>query len=114
MKAEQEQFKQKLGEELGKIRFTKEAEVLGITHPRTWRQKWSALWNKELEISLLPLGMSMAVIIAIVAVVQVQNSEVRDDPGQGDQRQLIEAGGNTYWKDKYERAVASLEGDPQG
>jgi hypothetical protein len=114
MKTEREHCKRKLDEELGRMRFTKEAEVLGLTHPRTWRQKWGALWNKEIEVPLLPLGMSMAVIIAIMAVVQVRNSEINDETRQGDQRQLIEAGGNTYWKDQYERAVASLEGDSQG
>jgi hypothetical protein len=114
MKAEREHYKKKLDEELGEIRFTKEAEVLGLTHPRTWRQSLSALWNKEFEISLLPLGMSMAVIIAITAVAQLRSSEESEGPQPGKQRQLIEAGGNTYWKDNYERAVASLEGDPQG
>ncbi|MBN2981320.1 MULTISPECIES: hypothetical protein [Cohnella] len=114
MKPEQEQefIRKRLEEELGDLRFHKGAEVLDRTHPRSWRAKLRALWNYELELPLIPIGASFAVLLAILFVAPLQ-----EDTGKGEStgdmpragRQLVEAGGNTYWKDDYEKAVEGVE-----
>ncbi|WP_239616009.1 hypothetical protein [Cohnella mopanensis] len=109
---EREFIKNRLDEELGTVHFTREAEVLRRSHPRSWLERLKALWNKEIEVPLFPLGVSMAVIIAVVALTPLQNSMDTDNSHE-EQRQLIEAGGNTYWKDNYEKAVAMVESNPQ-
>jgi hypothetical protein len=118
MKTEQEQefIRRRLEEELGDLRFLKGAEVLDRTHPRSWRAKLRALWNYELELPLIPIGASFAVLLAIFLVDQLQ-----EDTGKGQPtvdmsrsgRQLVEAGGNTYWKDDYEKAVEGVESKDQ-
>lgn len=112
MKREQEFIKKRLDEELGTLHFTKESEVLRRTHPHSWQERLKAFWNKEIEVPLFPLGMSMAVILTVVAVTQLQSAMDKGDSNE-EQRQLIEAGGNTYWKDDYEKAVALVEDDLQ-
>ncbi len=114
MRPEQEQefIRKKLEEELEELRFLKGAEVLNRTHPRSWRAKLRALWNYELELPLIPIGASFAVLLAILFV-----TPLKEDMGKGEPtedrphsgRQLVEAGGNTYWKDDYEKAVKGVE-----
>lgn len=112
MKPEQEFIRKKLDEELEELRFLKGAEVLDRTHPRSWRAKLRAAWNYELELPLIPIGASLAVLLTILFVAQLQ-----EDMGKGRStedmsragRQLVEAGGNTYWKDDYEKAVKGVE-----
>jgi len=112
MNRERERIKKRLDEELGGLRFGGQEETVRRTHPRSWRDRLRTFWNKDIEIPLLPLGASLAVILAVAAIYQL--SDAKNDSGdsaQQDERQLIEAGGNTYWKDDYERAVASIEGN---
>lgn len=114
MKPEQEQevIRQRLDEELGELHFLKSAEVLNRTHPRSWLAKLRALWNYELELPLIPIGASFAVLLAILFV-----APLKENMGKGKsavdlpraERQLVEAGGNTYWKDDYEKAVEGVE-----
>ncbi|MFB9275693.1 hypothetical protein [Cohnella cellulosilytica] len=102
----------RLREELDELRFGGQEDVLRRTHPRSWRDRLLALWNKELEVPVVPLGLSFAVLLAVVAASQLRGPDDGDDASTG--RQLVEVGGNTYWKDDYERAVASIESDGQG
>ncbi|WP_158629981.1 hypothetical protein [Cohnella sp. AR92] len=112
MRPEQEFIRKKLDEELGDLHFLKSAEVLERTHPRSWRAKLRAIWNYELELPLIPISASLAVLLAILFVVpfkgDVYKGERRGDSPHAD-RQLVEAGGNTYWKDDYEKAVEDVE-----
>ncbi|XID92737.1 hypothetical protein ACF3MZ_30515 [Paenibacillaceae bacterium WGS1546] len=113
MSRERAHIRNKLDAELEEVRFGRADDVLRRTHPRTWRDRLRAFWNKEIEVPVLPLGLSFAVILAVTAA-----SQLRERAGDGDAalpggRELIEAGGNTYWKDDYERAVAFVESDRQ-
>ncbi len=107
---ERELFRRQLEEDLGELRFARTTEVLKRTHPRTWHARLDSLWNKEIELPLFPLGMSLALLVTIATVAQWKNSDT-DEDASGEQRQLIQAGGNTYWKDDYEKAVAASEVD---
>lgn len=114
MKPEQEQefIRRRLNEELEELRFLKGAEVLDRTHPRSLPAKLRALWNYELELPLVPIGAGLAVLIAILFVAELtENANKGESTGNRPrtERQLVEAGGNTYWQDDYEKAVRSVE-----
>jgi len=109
---ERERMNDKLQDELKELRFGGQENVLRRTHPRSWRDRLASLWNKEIEVPVLPLGLSFAVILAVVAASQIRDSDGGE--ASSDRRQLIEVGGNTYWKDDYDKAVASLESDGKG
>lgn len=113
MSSEQEHIKRRLDEELSSLSFSGQERVLQQTHPTAPLARLRALWNKELEISLKPLGALSALLIAGALILCYPQSgtpehEARTLPAQG-QRELIEAGGNTYWKDIYEQAVRRHE-----
>ncbi|CAM3911401.1 hypothetical protein COLU111180_13985 [Cohnella lubricantis] len=118
MRPEEEQqfIRDRLDEELGDLRFLRSAEVLDRTHPRSLPAKLRALWNYEFELPLLPIGASFAVLLAILFVAQLQeNTDNRQRAAvmPRAERQLVEAGGNTYWKDEYEKAVRGVEAQDQ-
>jgi hypothetical protein len=109
---EQERIRAKLEEELGELHFLKSAEVVARTHPRSLWSKLRALWNYELELPLIPIGTGLVVLLAIVLAAQLQDTADQAEPTSSlprTERQLVVAGGNTYWKDDYERAVADVE-----
>jgi hypothetical protein len=113
MSNEQEDIKHRLDEELSCLSFSGQQRVLQQTHPTAPLARLRALWNKELEIPLKPLGALSALLVAGALILCNPQSgnpehEARTLPVQG-QRELIEAGGNTYWKDIYEQAVRSHE-----
>ncbi|MBD3922044.1 hypothetical protein H8B09_25000 [Paenibacillus sp. PR3] len=109
---EQELIRTKLEEELGEMHFLKSAEVVARTHPRSLWAKLRAVWNYELELPLISIGASFAVLVAIVFVTQLEEKVDKAEPTRNlprAERQLVEAGGNTYWKDDYEKAVDDVE-----
>lgn len=118
MKPEQAQasMRAKLEEELKEMHFSRSTEVLNRTHPRSLPAKLRAWWNYEIELPLIPLGAGFAVLLVILLATQF---EEHSDPGDlaGDMpradRQLVEAGGNTYWKEDFEKAVRRVEGKDQ-
>ncbi|TNJ54506.1 hypothetical protein FE784_39900 [Paenibacillus hemerocallicola] len=112
MDNDKEPVKARLDEELRDLRFQGAANVLARTHPRTWAERIRAIWNKEIEIPVVPSGAAVAVLLLMLAIQQTANP----DPEQAAprNRQLVEAGGNTYWKDEFERAVANAENQNQG
>lgn len=113
MSNEHEDIKRRLDEELSHLSFSGQAKVLQQTHPAAPMARLRALWNKELEIPPKPLGALSALLVAGVLILCYPQSgtpaqQARPLPVQ-EQRELIEAGGNTYWKDIYEQAVKRHE-----
>lgn len=113
MDRERDEFKKQLDEELRSVTFTGHEQVLRQTHPPTRRARLLALWNKELDIPLKPVGAFAAILIAGTVLLyfpqhgtQTQTGQSVQQPGQ---RELIQAGGNMYWKDIYEQAVQRHE-----
>lgn len=111
MDKERDDIKQRLEEELRPVTFSSHDAVLRQTHPPTLRAILRALWNKELEIPLRPLGAAAAVLITGVLIVYSPLPGTREQQAgpQPRQRELLETGGNTYWKDIYEQAVKRHE-----
>ncbi|MDF2719401.1 MAG: hypothetical protein K0R28_6326, partial [Paenibacillus sp.] len=54
MDNDKEPVKARLDEELRDLRFQGAANVLARTHPRTWAERIRAIWNKEIEIPVVP------------------------------------------------------------
>ncbi|RED64926.1 hypothetical protein [Cohnella lupini] len=114
MKSEQESIKRLIDDELAEMKFGRQEDVLERTFPRSWQARLSALWNRELRLPLLPIGLSCALLITITTAIQL-----KDVPGGRSEapvplnRELIEAGGNTYWSDEFEKAVGKDESNGQ-
>jgi len=104
MAQNQKELKEQLEVELKELRFTGQDSVLRRTHPQTWRDRLLILWNKELELPLLPLGMTAALLLTLVAVGRMDARDGNTMAVQ-DRRELVEVAGNIYWKEDYEKAV---------
>jgi hypothetical protein len=111
MSTERDLIKRHLDDELESIVFTGHERVTRQTHPPTLGARLFALWNKEIEIPVKPIG-ALGVIILVTSLALhppqlgvTSNSSTE----QVENRELIVAGGNTYWKDIYEKAVQQHE-----
>ncbi len=110
---ERESMNKRLREELEELRFGGQEDVVRRTHPRSWSDRLLALWNKELELPIVPLGLSLVILLAVAAASQLRSSDDGSEAADN-RRELVEVGGNTYWKDDYEKAVAAIENKDQG
>ncbi|MFC4807981.1 hypothetical protein [Paenibacillus sp. GCM10023250] len=105
-----DRLKAALEEELGRIRFTGHAQVIRRTHPRGWLRRLEAIWNMELELPVIPLAALAVVLAGTLFFGRIRGASTTVDPLAPDsERVLVYEGNNVYWKDDYERAVASIE-----
>jgi hypothetical protein len=102
---EKERIKKQLEHELKHITFTNQQKVLARTHPVTRKEKLMALWNKEVEIPLLPVGTVLTLLFLAwgISTFDIEQKTVLAE------RELVEVGGNTYWKDELEKVVVFHE-----
>jgi hypothetical protein len=98
---EREEVKRCIDEQLEHIQFTKQKEVLKRTHPKTAREKWVSWWNQEMTVPVVPVTSVAALLLVINMMVD------SDSPTQTNQ--LVEVGGNVYYKHVVEGRV--LEGE---
>ncbi|KGE19090.1 hypothetical protein [Paenibacillus wynnii] len=107
MNTERKAIKQQLDEKLELIRFTGHERVIRRTHPPTLRNRLLMFWNKEIVLPLKPIAaLSAIILVTIVAVHSTQIEEPQlSVTQQPETRELIEAGGNIYWKDVYKQVV---------
>ena len=105
MKKEKDSVKRQLEHELKQITFTKHQEVLKRTHPVSLKQKLRAFWNKEVEIPLIPIG---AVLTLVFFTWGISEFNHEHEPLTV-KRELVQVGGNTYWKDELEKVVVLYE-----
>ena len=113
MDSERSGVKERLEEELGGLRFAGTERVIRLAHPKSRLARLRAWWNKELEIPLLPACAIVIALTVILVLLPWHSAEPTVDR-DGRQRQLIDAAGNIYWKDEYERAVAMNEHNGEG
>jgi len=115
MDLNQPNVKRKLDEELSGLRFGDRQKVLGRTHPKTRRDRLRALWNKELELPVVPIGAALLLFFTAAflyrAVLQPKASLPHG--GTAFKREMIEEGGSVYWKDVLERRLALDENPDQ-
>lgn len=107
MNGARERFKNKLDQELEHIQFTKTTTVIEQVSSKTWGQRLRSLWNKEIEIPLVP--MSIVGMLFVVIVFQPWQFIDRGEVLHHQERQLIEVAGNTYWKNDFEKLVILIE-----
>ncbi|KMJ58328.1 hypothetical protein AB685_10515 [Bacillus sp. LL01] len=94
--------KEKLDHELGELYFTGHERVLRKTHPKSFNEKLSSFWNKELEIPVLPIVLTVGLFFTTISIKSElfhTETHLRAD------REMIEFAGYTYWKDDFEKAV---------
>ena len=104
---ERKQIKKHIEEELEGLHFTKQENVLNQlkNHP-TWKTRFKQLWNKEITIPLLPV--SSAFVLLIFGYGFFNMYELNN---QFEQKEFIEIGGNTYWKDEIEGMIDNEDED---
>ncbi|MFD2045094.1 hypothetical protein ACFSTA_15530 [Ornithinibacillus salinisoli] len=100
------QFKKQLDKELASITFCKQNNVLDRAYPRTWKDKIRNLWNKEVEVPLLPIS---AVCVIIMFSFGYKEFYLNQHQVITNENVLIEVAGNTYWKEDLERAMIRNE-----
>lgn len=103
-------FKDKLNQELAEVRFSGHGKVLSKTHPKSYRERLSSIWNKELHIPVLPIVLAAGLILTTVSM---KSTLFDRDPNLMANREMIEFAGYTYWKDDFERAVKLHENKNQ-
>lgn len=94
-------IKKQLDNELAEIRFSKQANVLRRSHPRSFLQKLNHWWNKEITIPLIPVW---AVIILLVGINLTDSLYIPNSPNMENlqHRQLVKVAENIYWSDLIE------------
>jgi hypothetical protein len=107
MNREKEKFKQKLDEELQPVKFTKQQDVLNRINPVTFKEKLSSFMNKEIEIPLMPTFTAFAILFFSWGLWMFTNE--KDSQTLLTHQELVEVGGNIYWKDQLERVVVLYE-----
>ena len=100
MSNDRKEIRKKLEQEMVHVSFSSQQEVLKRTHPQNLRQIVSSWWNKEVTISLVPVGLATLLLIsASIVPALLKENEIELPP-----REIIQVGGNFYWSDLYEEA----------
>lgn len=99
---EKQAVKERLDHELKDFHFTGCEKVIQKTHPKSFVEKLSSFWNKEIEFPVLPIVLAATLIFSTISLKDDLNSEVTTTQAE---REIIQIAGYTYWKDDYERAV---------
>ncbi|WP_404350976.1 hypothetical protein LG311_07865 [Sutcliffiella horikoshii] len=99
---EKQAVKERLDHELKDFHFTGCEKVIQKTHPKSFVEKLSSFWNKEIELPVLPIVLAATLIFSTISLRDDLNSEVTTTQAE---REIIQIAGYTYWKDDYERAV---------
>lgn len=112
MDPNKEAAKRRLEAELSGLRFDGADKVMARAFPRSWPERIRAIWNMEIEIPVVPGGTALAVLLLLFAGYQANGPNRGNDGLEG--RQLVEAGGSTYWKDEFDKAVANAQNQNEG
>ncbi|GIO28705.1 hypothetical protein [Ornithinibacillus bavariensis] len=107
MKQVNEHLKNQLDKELEIIQFSGQKEVLNRVYPKTWKQKFLKLWNKELTIPIVPVSAVFVLLIMVIGYVEIKPTEHSNRDNE--KRELINVAGNYYWKDAFEKELKKHE-----
>ena len=97
----QKQWQKKLNEELKHITFNENEKVFARIQQSTQGGKLSQLWQKEIEIPLLPV---MGALFGLFLIVSLQFSV--DSKASYSADEIVEINGNMYWKSKVKDMIA--------
>lgn len=89
-------FKKEVDHELQHERFSSKEDVLErVRKPVTLKEKIHAVWNKEIEIPVVPLATSIVLAVTMIVVPYTSKSP---QPKTG----IVEIDGSYYWQDRVE------------
>ncbi|WP_226680788.1 hypothetical protein [Sutcliffiella horikoshii] len=103
---EKQAVKERLDHELKDFHFTGCEKVIQKTHAKSFTEKLSSFWNKEIEVPVVPIVVAAVLLFSTISLRDDLNGEVRTTQGE---REIIQIAGYAYWKDDYERAVKEYE-----
>ena len=109
MKSQRKALKKQLDNEMNHIKFSKQQEVVGRLRPVSFKQKAQLIWNKEIELPLLPLTAICMVICLSLGVKYFTNYDYISDPMTAKADELVEIDGYVYWKEDLEKTVMRYE-----
>lgn len=101
-------IRNQLEDELVDFQFNGLDKVLQRTHPKNWLHRASKLWNKEIEIPLLPLAsvLFLAISIGIGSQLIDGNDPISSIQQPTQTKVLVDTGVGIYTYDVLERAVS--------
>lgn len=99
---EKQAVKVKLDCELRELHFTGYDNVLQKTRARSFSEKLSSFWNKELEIPVLPIVFAAGIFFTALII---KDDLIKQDIAARKDNEMIQIAGSMYWKDDYEKAV---------
>lgn len=105
MKNQRKTLKKQLDKEMNHITFSKQQEVIDRLHPVSFKQKALLIWNKEIELSLLPL----VAIVAVILSLGIKYNDVTPDNVAKTKDEMVEIDEYRYWKDDLEKMVTRYE-----
>ncbi|HBZ10971.1 MAG TPA: hypothetical protein DEO65_14050 [Bacillus bacterium] len=109
MKSQRKALKKQLDNEMNHITFSKQQEVMDSLRPITFKQKARLIWNKEIELPLLPLtGICMLICLSL-GVKYINNYDSIPDSTEKKAGELIEIEDYVYWKEDLEKTVMRYE-----
>ncbi len=103
MKNRRKTLKKQLDKEMNQITFSKQQEVMDRLHPLSFKQKALLIWNKEIELPLLPLV--AAVVVFLTLGIKYNDATHIAQPKD----ELVEIDGYRYWKGDLEKMVTRYE-----
>ncbi len=103
MKNQRKTLKKQLDKEMNHITFSKQQKVIDRLHPVSIKQKALLVWNKEIELPLLPLFAAVVVILSF-------GIKYNDTTHMAQtKKDLVEIDGYKYWKGDLEKMVTRYE-----
>jgi len=97
-------MKNHLDEELKGVQFSKQQEVITRIQQKTWKHKITSIWNKEVEVSLIPVSAVFLLLFSFLGIQPfIENEQVSHE------KELIEIGESVYSKDDLEKVVLNDE-----
>ncbi len=107
MDNERKNLTKKLNQELNDLHFSSQQNVFDKIYKKTWKQQIVSLWNKEIELSFLPITV---VTISLIFLFFSTNLIISDNSlSVKKEKILIEVGGNIYWKDEIAKVESQYE-----
>lgn len=97
-------IKQQLDDTLEHIHFTAQQDVLHRVRKKQWKEKFTDIWNKEIEIPLLPIGAAcMLLFFSMYAGTSDKGTE-------NNKKVQVEFGGYVYWEETLAKVGKQHEG----
>lgn len=109
MNKQRQTLKKQLDNELKHLTFSNQQDVVDRLQSITWKQKAMLIWNKEIELPLLPIAAICMVICLSLGMKYIAGNGSISDSTARKTGELVKIDGYVYWKDDLEKMVARYE-----